>query len=516
MSLNPPRTSQYGRYVSEEYNHKGTTFSAEWTDTTQLGRTTKGKGAWGWIENRVNAGISRPDAIIQYLGLHDCTGTFINAPSKTLAEETIRTHINQGRPVIARTQLSPAGHYVVITGYQETTEGLRYHVNDPYGIQPYTTTATVQHLDQPVTYTYEEMQLGLSSRGLITIVPKTSWYNFKIESVEIQNSGQPGIIDATITISSETTAQNVPLGIYLISESGSSDTIKEIIIDAFNAGETRSLTERNIRHNNQDILFHVNPDQSFPEHSYTDNSYRVHLAGVGRQLWKEVTLDGRMYRIYVQNYAVTPQTTASDIARDEQSRLDIEEIQGGTYRKITEPSTIAALLNRIINEEYQSRPAGVRPHYEPPDENLIVGLIIDSDGTHSVNFLQSLDVIGNLVNHLFKDHSEAQKEEILSNIILQALYRESDQANMQKENTAALTFAFIDAFGTITSEHLKTVKTGSDGLSPETIKILLGYNQMKQYGFDGVKAATFYSIDTDALTPSSASTYMQTEHILSL
>ena len=196
-SLDPPRTSSFGKYVCEEYTYDGTAFSNEYSDTTQLKRTAIGKGAWGWIETRVASGTARPDAMIQYLGLHNCTGAFIESPTETRAEEIVKDQIDNKCPLIARTNLGDFGHYVVITGYQETDSGLVYYVNDPYGEKPYLTTRAVQHFDQPVAYTYEEMQLGEATRGLITVQPRKSEDESPILNPEyslfIGGSGQDGV-----------------------------------------------------------------------------------------------------------------------------------------------------------------------------------------------------------------------------------------------------------------------------------------------------------------------------------
>jgi PKD repeat protein/type II secretory pathway component GspD/PulD (secretin) len=171
-SLDPPRVSVYGTHVCEEYTYGDTTFSESFTDTTQLGRTATGAGAWGWIESAVNAGTERSEAVVDYLELHDCDAEFIASPSSDKAFAIIKENIDRGQPIIARTYLGGAtGHYVVIAGYSRDGDGISYFVNDPYGIEPYDLTVLVQHLDQPVKYTYEQMRLGESSRGLITVHP---------------------------------------------------------------------------------------------------------------------------------------------------------------------------------------------------------------------------------------------------------------------------------------------------------------------------------------------------------
>ena len=181
-SLDPPRVSVYGTHVCEEYTYGDTTFSESFTDTTQLGRTATGAGAWGWIESAVNAGTERSKAVVDYLELHDCDAEFIASPSSDEAFAIIKENIDRGQPVIARTYLGGAtGHYVVIVGYSRDSDGISYFVNDPYGIEPYDLTVLVQHLNQPVEYTYKQMRLGESSRGLITAHPLLRIQPKKIE-----------------------------------------------------------------------------------------------------------------------------------------------------------------------------------------------------------------------------------------------------------------------------------------------------------------------------------------------
>ncbi|MDY3203321.1 MAG: choice-of-anchor X domain-containing protein, partial [Methanocorpusculum sp.] len=114
-------------------------------------------------------------AIIDYLELHACDAEFIESPSSDDAFAIIKENIDRGQPVIARTYLGGAtGHYVVIVGYSQDSDEVSYFVNDPYGIEPYDQTVLVQYLDQPVKYTYTQMRLGESSRGLITVRPLLS------------------------------------------------------------------------------------------------------------------------------------------------------------------------------------------------------------------------------------------------------------------------------------------------------------------------------------------------------
>jgi pimeloyl-ACP methyl ester carboxylesterase len=181
-SLDPPRVSVYGKHVCEEYTYGDTTFSKSFTDTTQLGRPVTGSGAWGWIEDAVNAGVERPRAIVDYLELHDCEAEFITAPSSGEAFIVIKENIDRNQPVIARTYLGgTTDHYVVIVGYSRDSNGTSYLVNDPYGVEPYDLNVLVQCLDQPVKYTYDQMRLGENSRGLIAVHPLSRIQPEKIE-----------------------------------------------------------------------------------------------------------------------------------------------------------------------------------------------------------------------------------------------------------------------------------------------------------------------------------------------
>ncbi|HOB59498.1 MAG TPA: PKD domain-containing protein [Methanoregulaceae archaeon] len=92
------------------------------------------------------------------------------------AEKIVRTEIDNGRPLIARTLIySSAGHYCVIVGYEiDSNNQLYYLVNDPFGNIENQGKIT----EQPVRYSYQQMKIDgnlLTSRGLITITPSHSY-----------------------------------------------------------------------------------------------------------------------------------------------------------------------------------------------------------------------------------------------------------------------------------------------------------------------------------------------------
>jgi len=520
-SLNPPRTNSFGKYICGTYSYGGTTFSEPFTDTTQLGRTATGMGAWGWIESQVASGTARPEALIQYLGLHDCSGSFVESPTKNLAEETVRNNIDNGMPLIARTNLGDLGHYVVVTGYKETDGGLLYYVNDPYGQDPYMTTQAVQHFDQPVTYTYEDMVLGASTRGLITVQPQTTWYNFGIESVEISDGDELGTFDATIIICSETDARNVPLVVYLIDEKRKiPQKISESVIVTMNAGQTHEITISNIRNNNWAASFQVNPDQNFPETDYADNSVRVDLTEYGRDIWKDVNVDGKTYRIFVQNHDITQQTKAEEIARNIQSVINICESVPDGYQEVADPQVIAKVLKQVINDEYATQLMNDRPRYMQPDETLVVDLIQDSTLTHTLNVIDWLDLsmlsclLSDYLNNILQIENDEDKAEVLSGIILQSLNRESDQDDMNLENGASLVLNFLDAATSVICAVCKDSGVIDSGVvSEKGLNIIFKGSKLTDYGFNCVKVGAFYNTYETQPTIENTSEYLIATHL---
>jgi hypothetical protein len=120
----------------------------------------------------VNTGTERSEAIVDYLELHDCDAEFIASPSSDEAFAIIRENIDNGQPVIARTYL---GGTTATTSSSSDTHAIatapRTSSTIPTASSRMNQTVLVQHLDQPVKYTYEQMCLGESSRGLITVHP---------------------------------------------------------------------------------------------------------------------------------------------------------------------------------------------------------------------------------------------------------------------------------------------------------------------------------------------------------
>ena len=176
VSYPSKHTSNYGKYLSMEYTYDDYTFSIEHTEP-YVCRTESaiGKGAWGYIWK---GGIYHvKDNLISYLGLHDIETFFIEQPTETQAKNLVQEEIDAGRPLIARTLLTNLGHYVVIVGYEVDTQGhFWYKANDPLGKkinplgdEPYGDNCRGNYeTQQPVNYSYSQMQLGFTSRGLIT------------------------------------------------------------------------------------------------------------------------------------------------------------------------------------------------------------------------------------------------------------------------------------------------------------------------------------------------------------
>jgi PGF-pre-PGF domain-containing protein len=157
----PSHQSDYGYYVSGKYTYNGETYP-------------NGANGFIWKDSETLSNLK------QYLVQHDLSVNFIQTPDQETAKTTVRNEIDQGHPVIARTYLtgcteqSCAGHYAVIVGYViDSTGNLKYIVNDPFGGAPYHTPYGdyIYETPQPVQYTYDDMQLGASSRGLLTIHP---------------------------------------------------------------------------------------------------------------------------------------------------------------------------------------------------------------------------------------------------------------------------------------------------------------------------------------------------------
>ena len=53
-----------------------------------------------------------------FLGKNGLNAQFIADPSQAAAQTLVQSQIDAGNPLIARTYLTSAGHYVVIVGYE--------------------------------------------------------------------------------------------------------------------------------------------------------------------------------------------------------------------------------------------------------------------------------------------------------------------------------------------------------------------------------------------------------------
>ena len=111
--------SDYGRYVSEEYAYR---FDGELKGTIAHEDPSghDAEGAWGyiWQNDASGTGAGVFDNLQGYLEDHDLAVDWHASPSAEDAETLVRTEIDAGHPLIARTYLTGAGHYVVIVGYE--------------------------------------------------------------------------------------------------------------------------------------------------------------------------------------------------------------------------------------------------------------------------------------------------------------------------------------------------------------------------------------------------------------
>jgi len=170
----PAHVSDYGKYVSREYQYGNTTFSTESKEyIPNIGWAT-GKGAWGYIWTGSVAGVA--DGLESYLELHDLEVEFIESPTAEQVKAIVIDEIDNNSPLIARTYLTSSGHYAVITGYEIDSNGeISYYVNDPFGKKgcyhkDYGT--YTNEIAQPVKYSYSDMGLGESSRGLFNVTSR--------------------------------------------------------------------------------------------------------------------------------------------------------------------------------------------------------------------------------------------------------------------------------------------------------------------------------------------------------
>ena len=183
----PGHYSDYGKYISKEYTYDGHTFSHEhaqytyWVDsdgnTHGCGWAT-GKGAWGYIWKDSSSSCEACGVLtnlLEYLRIHDLIISY-NHYDENSARDLVQQEIDNGRPLIGRTRLTSGGYYVVIVGYEIDAYGnFWYKVNDPFGEKPYGSGCWGKYnVHQPVTYSYSEMGLGDSTRGLVTVKSSTA------------------------------------------------------------------------------------------------------------------------------------------------------------------------------------------------------------------------------------------------------------------------------------------------------------------------------------------------------
>jgi len=175
-SPSPGHYSDYGWYVSNEYTYGSHTFSIEHAEDTGCGQAT-GKGAWGYIWKDSSSSCISCGVITnlqEYLTFHDLT-VFYDHYDEISARNLVQQEIDNNRPLIARTYLTGGGHYVVVVGYEIDASGnFWYKVNDTFGDKPYGDTCWGDYgIQQPVTYSYSQMGLNDTTRGLITVSPST-------------------------------------------------------------------------------------------------------------------------------------------------------------------------------------------------------------------------------------------------------------------------------------------------------------------------------------------------------
>jgi hypothetical protein len=173
----PSHTSDYGFYVSKPYWY-GTNYFNTAAPTPSGGSA---QGAYGYIWKDGVSSVA-PN-LLSYLGLHDFSANLVAQPSESAARALVESEIDSGRPLLARTYLTGAGHYVVVVGYEVVGDTFKYLVNDPFGEHPYAGgydptwgQSSPWEVPQPQAYTYAQMDLGNAngSRGLITVA-STAW-----------------------------------------------------------------------------------------------------------------------------------------------------------------------------------------------------------------------------------------------------------------------------------------------------------------------------------------------------
>ncbi|NPV88369.1 copper amine oxidase [Coprothermobacteraceae bacterium] len=148
--------SPYGWYTTRAYRYKSPYHDVKWTYwASQEHRPgLQGWGAWGFIWR--NGTDKTLTDLLPFLQAHDFVGKFVKQPSEQYTERLVKQEINQGRPLIANTEII-GGHYVVIYGYDATGGEFKYLVNDPWNGR--------------MAYTYEQLMVSQQYRGLLLLSP---------------------------------------------------------------------------------------------------------------------------------------------------------------------------------------------------------------------------------------------------------------------------------------------------------------------------------------------------------
>jgi len=116
-------TNDYGWYVSSIYKSETTGFLFDRMQPDPKGHAaygaygtcTEGGGAWAW-------------RIQQYVQNHGLSSQFVDSP---ISFDAIKHAIDSNWPVVLSTQLSSAGHLILVRGYYSNNQTLI--CNDPWG-----------------------------------------------------------------------------------------------------------------------------------------------------------------------------------------------------------------------------------------------------------------------------------------------------------------------------------------------------------------------------------------------
>ncbi len=380
---------------------------------------------------------------------------------------------------------------------------------------------TVLQEDQHTTHL---IGTGLDPSGLhyylwpmtLNLNSSIKWYNFAIRSVEIHKGSFPDSVNATIEVYSDTSAKNISLGIFSMNQAGDSPMKEhEVLINSIESGETIVLESNNIKNNNNILLFQINPDQKYAETNYADNIKKIDLSDYDKQLWREVSIDGMDYRIFVQNSEnlISPETLAIDIARNIDTKIIIQEHQLEGYRSISNPTIIAKVIKQCINDDFENKYQSDRPQYIQPDETFLIDIIVDSGLTTSINIVNGVDY--NSYINLFEGMSEEEKIETVSNNILMAFYRHSDQKYLDSENQASAIYAVIDIFCSRIEKTFEDQITDEpiDELRREQLTTILTTTYPVHIGISAYKEAKFYGLSEEKVTLDISIDHNKREHL---